>query len=42
MNDDLNNYKRVIFYYSTQDLRIFISKRNQWMGWILNFANPIS
>lgn len=28
-----------IFYYNKDDQRIFPPKRQQWMGWTVNFAN---
>lgn len=31
-----------IFYYNPDDRRIFPPKRNAWMGWTVNFANPKS
>jgi len=34
-----NNYKYGIFYYNTDDSRIFVPKRNKYMGWTLNFGN---
>jgi uncharacterized membrane protein len=33
------NYKWGIFYFNPDDTRIILPKRNQWMGWTLNFAN---
>ncbi len=33
------NYKYGIFYYNTNDTRVFVPKRNKYMGWTLNFAN---
>lgn len=37
--DNPNNYKLGIFYYNTNDKRIFVPKRNKYMGWTLNFGN---
>jgi len=31
-----------MFYYNKVDKRIFPPKRNKYMGWTLNFANPVS
>lgn len=31
-----------VFYYNTEDKRILPPKRIPWMGWTVNFANPIS
>lgn len=43
MENDHNKYwKWKIFYYNPEDKRIFPPKRNPWMGWTVNFANPIS
>lgn len=33
------HYKWGIFYFNSDDKRIILPKRNQWMGWTLNFAN---
>jgi len=33
------HYKWGIFYFNPDDTRIILPKRNQWMGWTLNFAN---
>jgi uncharacterized membrane protein len=33
------NYKWGLFYFNPDDSRIIVPKRNQWMGWTLNFAN---
>jgi len=42
MRKNPENYKWGIFYFNPKDRRIFLPKRNQWMGWTLNFANPYS
>ena len=42
MNEELKDYKWGIFYYNPKDRRIFVPKRNQWMGWTMNFAKPCS
>ena len=42
MRNDPENYKWGIFYFNPQDSRFIVPKRNQWMGWTLNFANPYS
>jgi uncharacterized membrane protein len=31
-----------IFYFNRNDKRIFPPKRQHWMGWTVNFANPYS
>lgn len=40
MNDD--NWKFGIFYYNKDDKRLFPPKRNKFLGWTVNFANPYS
>ena len=35
-------WKWGLFYYNKQDKRIFPPKRQEWMGWTVNFANPKS
>lgn len=35
-------WKWGVFYYNTEDKRILPPKRIPWMGWTVNFANPIS
>ncbi|MEI7483825.1 MAG: DUF5808 domain-containing protein [Ignavibacteriota bacterium] len=42
MRNNPDNYKWGIFYFNPKDPRYILSKRNQWMGWTLNFANPFS
>jgi uncharacterized membrane protein len=39
---DQNNWKWGIFYFNKDDKRIFPPKRNKYLGWTVNFANPIS
>lgn len=39
---DPNNWIWGIFYFNKQDKRIFVSKKIEWMGTTLNFANPKS
>ena len=34
-----DNYKFGIFYYNTDDKRVFVPKQNKYMGWTLNFGN---
>lgn len=29
-----------IFYFNKEDKRLFVSKKTEWMGMTLNFANP--
>lgn len=31
-----------LFYYNKKDPRILPPKRNEWLGWTVNFANPKS
>lgn len=40
--DDENHWKLGIFYYNKDDKRLFPPKRNQFLGWTVNFANPYS
>ncbi len=35
-------WKWGMFYFNPEDKRIFPPKRIPWMGWTVNFANPIS
>lgn len=39
---DPNNWKWGCFYYNKADKRIFPPKRNPFLGWTVNFANPLS
>lgn len=39
MRNNPNNNKCGFFYYNPQDPRTIVPKRNQWMGWTLNFGN---
>lgn len=39
---DPNNWKLGLFYYNTDDERLFPPKRMKWAGWTVNFANPKS
>ena len=39
---DNKYWKWGIFYYNPEDKRMFPPKRNPWMGWTVNFGNPIS
>jgi uncharacterized membrane protein len=44
-NTDVNdpeNYKWGIFYFNPDDLRAVVPKRNRWMGWTLNFGQPLA
>ncbi len=36
---DPNNWIWGIFYYNKDDKRLFVSKKIEWMGTTLNFAN---
>jgi uncharacterized membrane protein len=42
MRHDPDNYIWGIFYFNREDPRFIVPKRNQWMGWTLNFASPFS
>jgi uncharacterized membrane protein len=37
---DPNNWIWGIIYYNKEDKRLFVSKKIEWMGTTLNFANP--
>lgn len=41
-HDDPANWKWGVFYFNKQDKRIFPPKRIQYLGWTVNFANPLS
>lgn len=41
-SNDPNNWVWGMFYYNPKDKRIFPPKKNPWMGWTVNFANPKS
>jgi uncharacterized membrane protein len=40
--NDPDNYKWGLFYFNPDDLRGVVPKRNRWMGWTLNFAQPLA
>lgn len=43
MEEEKNRFwKWGIFYYNPDDKRLFPPKRIPWMGWTVNFANPLS
>ena len=37
---DPNNWIWGIFYFNKEDKRLFVSKKAEWRGMTLNFANP--
>lgn len=41
-HNDSSNWKWGIFYFNKKDKRIFPPKRIPYMGWTVNFANPLS
>ena len=41
-HQDPNNWVLGVFYYNKDDKRIFPPKRIPWMGFTINFANPLS
>ena len=41
-HQDPNHWIWGIFYFNKQDYRLLPPKRNPWMGWTVNFANPKS
>jgi uncharacterized membrane protein len=38
---DPKNWKIGILYFNKEDRRIIVPKRINFLGWTLNFANPI-
>jgi uncharacterized membrane protein len=42
MRRDPDNYKWGIFYFNPDDSRLFLPKRNPFLGYTLNFANSYS
>lgn len=36
------NWKWGCIYYNIEDKRIFPPKKNKYLGWTVNFANPLS
>jgi uncharacterized membrane protein len=38
----LNYWKWGVFYFNPNDSRIIVPKRIEWLGWTLNFAQPVS
>jgi uncharacterized membrane protein len=40
--NDPDNYKWGLFYFNPDDLRAIVPKRNRWMGWTLNFGQPLA
>ena len=39
-HNDPSNWIWGFIYYNQRDRRIFVPKRNKWLGITLNFANP--
>lgn len=37
-----DNWKLGFLYFNKEDKRIFPPKRNKYLGWTVNFANPLS
>ncbi len=42
MNIDDSNWKWGLFYFNTNDARVWLPKRNPWMGFTLNWAKPMA
>lgn len=38
MRNDPTNYFLGVFYFNSKDYRVILPKRNQFLGWTLNFA----
>lgn len=41
-HNDPDNWVLGIFYFNRKDKRIFPPKRLAFLGWTVNFANPLS
>ena len=41
-HNDPDNWKWGWAYYNKEDKRIFPPKRHKYLGWTVNFANPMS
>lgn len=41
-HQDPGNWKLGVFYFNKKDKRILPPKRIKYLGWTVNFANPIS
>ena len=41
-HNDPNNWLWGLFYYNNKDKRIFPPKKIKFLGWTVNFSNPIS
>ena len=39
---DSSNWKLGVLYFNKEDKRIFVPKRIGFLGWTVNFANPIA
>ena len=39
-NENPKYWKWGLFYFNKEDKRLFVSKKTEWMGMTLNFANP--
>ncbi|MGZ3904957.1 MAG: DUF5808 domain-containing protein [Bacteroidia bacterium] len=42
LENDPSKWKFGVFYFNKDDKRIFPPKRNPYLGWTINFANPYS
>ena len=40
--NDPANWRLKFFYFNPKDKRILPPKRNRYLGWTINFANPLS
>jgi len=41
-NDNQDNYKWGFIYFNPNDSRVFVPKSVNWMGYTMNFANPVT
>ena len=42
MRTNPENYKWGFIYFDAKDSRVIVPKANQYLGWTVNFANPLS
>lgn len=40
--DDNDRYIWNTFYFNREDSRVFVPKRNRWLGFSFNFAHPVT
>ncbi len=42
IQSEANNWKWGVLYFNPNDPRIVVPKRIEWLGWTLNFGQPVS